>query len=107
MSLENKVLTYAAILTYASPIWACAAKRYFQQIDSSQNIILRQISGARWFMRNEDIRHALKIPPIKEFIKNIANSFFENLTNVDNSAIHELELYTPDLNTRMPKAILL
>ncbi|GBN39893.1 hypothetical protein AVEN_27389-1 [Araneus ventricosus] len=107
MSLENNTAILRPVLTYASPIWGYAAKSYFQQSDSSQNIILRQISRARWFMRNEDIRHAFKIPPIKEFIKNIAKSFFGNLTNIDNSAIQDLEFYTPDLNTRRPRAILL
>ncbi|GBN98671.1 putative RNA-directed DNA polymerase from transposon X-element [Araneus ventricosus] len=111
MNLENKVLIYTAILrpvlTYASPTWAYASKNYFKYIDSCQNIILRQISKARWFMRNEDIRQALNIPPIKEFIKNLSINFFNNLENIDNSAIQELDAYTPNPNTRRPRAILL
>ncbi|GBN04688.1 RNA-directed DNA polymerase from mobile element jockey [Araneus ventricosus] len=67
MNLESKVLIYTAILrpvlTYASLTWAYTCKSYFKHIDSCQNIVLRQISKARWFMRNEDIRHVLNIPP--------------------------------------------
>ncbi|GBO42316.1 RNA-directed DNA polymerase from mobile element jockey [Araneus ventricosus] len=111
MTRENKVLIYTAILrpvlTYACPIWAYAAKSNFIHIDRCQNIILRQITKARWYMRNEDIRHVLNIPPIKEFIKSISEKFFQNLEQIDNAAIKEMDIYTPTPNTRRPRAILL
>ncbi|GBN65218.1 hypothetical protein AVEN_213057-1 [Araneus ventricosus] len=97
MSKENKVLIYTAVLrpvlTYASPIWAYAAKSNFNIMDRCQNIILRQIAKARWLMRNEDIWHALNIPPpIKEFIKSISENCFNSLELIGNEAIKEIVL---------------
>ncbi|GFW92799.1 hypothetical protein TNCV_1735921 [Trichonephila clavipes] len=42
-------------LTYATPIWAHAARSHINQIEASQSIILLQILNARWFMRNPDL----------------------------------------------------
>ncbi|GFT24017.1 hypothetical protein TNCV_2062971 [Trichonephila clavipes] len=47
---------------YAAAIWAHAARSHINQIEASQSIILRQILNARWFMRNNDLRTAIKIP---------------------------------------------
>ncbi|GFY24046.1 RNA-directed DNA polymerase from mobile element jockey [Trichonephila clavipes] len=67
----NKMLIYTLILkrllTYASPIWAHAARTNINLIESSQNAILRQILDAHWYMRNEDIRelHVISRPSDK------------------------------------------
>ncbi|GFX35375.1 RNA-directed DNA polymerase from mobile element jockey [Trichonephila clavipes] len=63
LNRHNKMLIYTLILkpllTYASPIWAHAARTNINLIEISQNVILRQILDAHWYMRNADIRSAL------------------------------------------------
>ncbi|GBM45420.1 hypothetical protein AVEN_56263-1 [Araneus ventricosus] len=101
------MLIYTAILrpvlTYVSPVWSYAADSYFNQIDRCQNIILRQISKATWFMRNEDIRKALEIPHIEEFIKNLAEKFFDSRLLMGSSDSSSSCMYT---NPVLPQFIL-
>ncbi|GBO10647.1 RNA-directed DNA polymerase from mobile element jockey [Araneus ventricosus] len=111
LSRKNKVLIYTSILrpvlTYASSVWAYAAKTHFNRIGRSQNKLLRQITRARWFMRNEDIRNALNISTLKEYIKKLAINFFNSLNEIDNTSIHEIDFYAPDINIRRPRLILI
>ncbi|GFV42890.1 hypothetical protein TNCV_2593381 [Trichonephila clavipes] len=61
-------------LIYACPIWGHAAHFNIKQIEIAQNLILRTITKADWYIRNEDIRSALNLktlnPPIGQ------NGFF-------------------------------
>ncbi|GBN61919.1 putative RNA-directed DNA polymerase from transposon X-element [Araneus ventricosus] len=56
LSLKNKLLLYKTILrpvmSYVSPVWGAAAKTHTQKLESTQNIIARQIADAHWFVRN-------------------------------------------------------
>ncbi|GFV05192.1 probable RNA-directed DNA polymerase from transposon X-element [Trichonephila clavipes] len=65
LSIENKVLLYTAvmrpILAYASPVWGYAAKININILDTLQNSLIRMIVKSTRYMRNDDIRNALKI----------------------------------------------
>ncbi|GFT62926.1 RNA-directed DNA polymerase from mobile element jockey [Trichonephila clavipes] len=65
LSIENKVLLYTAvmrpILSYASPVWGYAAKTNINILDTLQNSLIRMIVKATRYMRNDDVRNALKI----------------------------------------------
>ncbi|GFX22207.1 RNA-directed DNA polymerase from mobile element jockey [Trichonephila clavipes] len=79
LSIENKVLLYTAvmrpILAYACPVWGYAAKTNINILDTLQNSLIRMIVKAIRYMRNNDIRNALKIKSFKSHIQNIAINF--------------------------------
>ncbi|GFX66533.1 hypothetical protein TNCV_3495931 [Trichonephila clavipes] len=53
-------------LIYACPIRGHAAHSNINQIEIAQNLILRTITKADWYIRNADIRSALNIKNLKE-----------------------------------------
>ncbi|GFX13810.1 RNA-directed DNA polymerase from mobile element jockey [Trichonephila clavipes] len=75
LNRRNKLLIYTLILkpllTYASPIWAHAARTNINLIESTQHVILRQILDAHWYMRNADIRTECNIPTIRQTIRKL------------------------------------
>jgi len=70
ISLANKRLLYVAILrpiwTYASPIWDCAADSNLRILQRFQNLVLRRITGAPWYVTNEQLHNDLEIATVKE-----------------------------------------
>ncbi|GFX75394.1 RNA-directed DNA polymerase from mobile element jockey [Trichonephila clavipes] len=94
------------LLTYASPIWAHAARTNINRIESSQNAILRQILDAHWYMRNADIRTSCKIRTIRQSIRKIAINFFSNIDGHDNPTIQAMSTYPTYPFIRRPTDIL-
>ncbi|GFY30352.1 RNA-directed DNA polymerase from mobile element jockey [Trichonephila clavipes] len=78
------------LLTYASPTWAHAARTNTDLIESTQNVILRQILDAHWYMRNAAIRTACNIPTIRQTIRKLAINFFSNVDGHDNPSLSKL-----------------
>ncbi|GFV13955.1 uncharacterized protein TNCV_524321 [Trichonephila clavipes] len=111
LSIENKVLFYTAvmrpILAYASPVWGYAAKTNINILDTMQNSLIRMIVKATRYMRNDDIRIALKINSFKSHIQKIAINFFNDLQATNNFNMQNLSQYTPNDNTKRPRRILL
>ncbi|GFV07282.1 RNA-directed DNA polymerase from mobile element jockey [Trichonephila clavipes] len=110
LNRHNKMLIYTLILkpllTYASPIWAHAARTNINLIESSQNAILRQILDAHWYMGNADIRTSCNIPTIRQTIRKIAISFFSNIDGHDNPTIQAISTYPTYPFIRRPRDIL-
>ncbi|GFV66690.1 RNA-directed DNA polymerase from mobile element jockey [Trichonephila clavipes] len=110
LNRHNKMLIYTLILkpllTYASPIWAHAARTNINLIERSQNAILRQILDAHWYMRNADIRTSCNIPTIRQSIRKIAINFFSNIDGHDNPTIHAISTYPTYPFIRRPRDIL-
>ncbi|GFS97291.1 RNA-directed DNA polymerase from mobile element jockey [Trichonephila clavipes] len=110
LNRHNKMLIYTLILkpllTYASPIWAHAARTNINLIESSQNTILRIILDAHWYMRNEGIRKSCNIPTIRQSIRNIAINFFSNIDGHDNPTIKAISKYPTYPFIRRPRDIL-
>ncbi|GFU26124.1 uncharacterized protein TNCV_5105741 [Trichonephila clavipes] len=111
LSIENKVLLYTTamrpILAYASPVWGCAAKTNINILDTLQNSLIRMIVKATRYMRNDDIRKALKITSFKAHIQKIAINFFDNLPATNNYNMQNLIPYIPNDNSKRPRRILL
>ncbi|GBM91126.1 putative RNA-directed DNA polymerase from transposon X-element [Araneus ventricosus] len=111
MNRKYKLLLYTAILrpiiTYGCPIWGAAANSNIRMLEILENNIIRLICKAGWYMRNVDIRNAIKLISLKEFIKKISAKFYHNLDNIDNEAIQQLEHYSPDPKSKRPRKILL
>ncbi|GFU56677.1 probable RNA-directed DNA polymerase from transposon X-element [Trichonephila clavipes] len=111
LSRENKVLLYTAvmrpIIAYASPVWGYAAKTNINILDTLQNSLIRMIVKATRYMRNDDIRKALKITSFKTHIQNLAVNFFNDLPATNNLNMLNLTSYIPDDNSKRPRRILL
>ncbi|GFW36262.1 RNA-directed DNA polymerase from mobile element jockey [Trichonephila clavipes] len=111
LSLKNRMLIYTSIirsvLLYACPVWGHAARGNINILEQSQNVIIRQITNSPWFIRNADLRFALRLKTIKKTIKKIAEKFFNNLESIDNRTLRKIEIYTPDPQFNRPRNILL
>ncbi|GFV44243.1 uncharacterized protein TNCV_754511 [Trichonephila clavipes] len=93
------------ILAYASPVWGYAAKTNIHIIDTLQNSLMRMIVNATRYMRNDDIRNAIKINSFKSHIQKIAINFFNYLQATNNFNMQNLSQYTPNDNTKRPRRI--
>lgn len=73
LKLEYKLLLYKAILKpiwhYGCQLWQTASASQVESIERTQNKILRQISGAPWYMKNKNILKDLRISSVKSEIE--------------------------------------
>ncbi|PNF38441.1 hypothetical protein B7P43_G04015 [Cryptotermes secundus] len=73
LSLDNKVLLYKTIIkriwVYGVEIWGCASKTNISIIQRCQSKILRMITNAQWYVSNITLHEDLKVPLLKEVIK--------------------------------------
>ncbi|GBM51926.1 RNA-directed DNA polymerase from mobile element jockey [Araneus ventricosus] len=112
LSIQNKLLIYQAylrpILTYASPVWAFTAKSNFNIIQVLENKTIRMIMQADWYIRNVDIRKSTNIPSLKNFIIKLSDKFYNNLSQIDNTAISKIPSYdsSHEKFRKRPRAIL-
>ncbi|GFT76887.1 uncharacterized protein TNCV_1817801 [Trichonephila clavipes] len=95
------------IIAYSSPVWGYAANTNIHILDTMQNSLIGMIVKATRYMRNNDIRKALKITSFKSHIQKIAINFFNDLPEINNSNMHNLIPYIPNDNTKRPRRILL
>ncbi|GBN91349.1 RNA-directed DNA polymerase from mobile element jockey [Araneus ventricosus] len=97
LNFSNKVLIYLAylrpILAYASPIWACTAKSNLRSIQVLENKTPRMIANARWYHRNIDIRNALNVPSLQQFIQKLAKNFYGKLPDINNPELANIPVY--------------
>ncbi|GFS89342.1 RNA-directed DNA polymerase from mobile element jockey [Trichonephila clavipes] len=111
LSLKNRMLIYTSIirsvLLYACPVWGHAARGNINILEQSQNVIIRQLTNSPWFVRNADLRFALRLKTIKATIRKIAEKFFNNLESIDNRTLRKIEIYTHDPQFNRPRNILL
>ncbi|CAD6232618.1 GSCOCG00006977001-RA-CDS, partial [Cotesia congregata] len=68
LSIKNKLILYKSmikpILLYAAPIWSSASNININKIKTIENKILRMISNARLYERNDSIKSRLNIDEI-------------------------------------------
>ncbi|GFV19825.1 RNA-directed DNA polymerase from mobile element jockey [Trichonephila clavipes] len=98
LSLENKVNLYKQVLrpiiTYASPVWGAAAATNMKKIQVIQNKILRLITNAPWYVRNDVIHYDLHMEPISSYITKLARNVFRSIENHDNPIIQAQTMLT-------------
>jgi len=79
----NKQLLYITVLrpvwSYNAPIWGCAADSNLLIVQRLQNLILRKITGAPWFIKNHSLHQDLDTPTIKEVVGKLAYSYERRL----------------------------
>ncbi|GFV25436.1 probable RNA-directed DNA polymerase from transposon X-element [Trichonephila clavipes] len=98
LSLENKVILYKQILrpvlTYGSPVWGAAATTHMKKIQVIQNKILRVMTNAPWYVRNDVIHNDLHMKPITNYITKLSRNVFKSIESHDNPIIKAQTLFT-------------
>jgi hypothetical protein len=113
LSLKTKITLYKSnlkpLLSYASPVWLMAAKKHLMKIQSTENIIIRKLVSAPWYIRNRDLRKDLHICPILNELKANLISFKKSLSRTENCLIENLWSDAPSatLKHRTPNSAFL
>lgn len=88
LSLDYKVLLYNSVLkpiwTYGSQLWGNASNSNIDIIQRAQSKILRTITGAPWYVRNENIQRDLNIPSVRDEIAKIMEKYNSKLSTHPN-----------------------
>lgn len=96
LSLNNKRLLYVTILrptwSYGIEIRGCATKSNLLVLQRFQNKVMRKMTGARWYIRNEDLHHDLNLETVVEVAKRTAHSYEKRLHNHPNPEAIEVLL---------------
>lgn len=89
LSLDNKILLYKQvlrpILSYGCQLWGCTARSNLATVQRAQNIVLRRMTGAPWFVRNSDISEDLGICDLSTMIRDTAIRYEQRLLSHPNS----------------------
>ncbi|GBM62161.1 RNA-directed DNA polymerase from mobile element jockey [Araneus ventricosus] len=89
LSLNNKIPLYKqvlrTVLTYAAQIWSLSTKTHREKIQTLQNKILRMMTNAPWFVRNEVLHNDLQI---ENHVKNISRKSFSKIADHPNPLIN-------------------
>ncbi|GFS66597.1 RNA-directed DNA polymerase from mobile element jockey [Trichonephila clavipes] len=101
LSLENKIILYKQILhsviTYGSPVWGAAATTHMKKIQVIQNKILRFMTNAPWYVRNDVIHNDLHMEPISNYITKLSRNVFKSIESHDYPIIKAHTLFTADV----------
>ncbi|TLO84139.1 hypothetical protein FEG28_18965, partial [Acinetobacter baumannii] len=91
MSLRNKVTLYKTcirpVMTYASVVFAHAARTHIDTLQSLQSRFCRLAVGAPWFVRNVDLHDDLGLESIRKYMKSASERYFDKAMRHDNRLI--------------------
>lgn len=94
LDLYSKKLVYQAIIrpiwTYGVQLWGCTKKSNRLIIQRCQNKILRLITGAEWYQRNDRLHADLEVKTIDEAIQEAAENHEARLHKHINSEALQL-----------------
>lgn len=94
LSADNKLLIYNVVLkpiwTYGIPLWGSASKSNVMYIQRVQNNILRTITSAPWFSRNDEIHKYLGVPTVQAEIQNFKKKYADRLSVHPNTLASDL-----------------
>lgn len=109
LSIYYKTLIYNQVLKpawcYGIQLFGCAKQIHLNIIQKFQNKVLRNIVNAPWCIRNSDLHRDLKIPLVKDEIRNYARKHRERLSqhvNVEASQILRNQRTTRRLRRVIP-----
>ena len=101
LSIRNKLLLYRTIIrptmSYASVAWSYQpSKSQFHRLEVIQTKTLRQVFKAPWFVRNAQLLREASLPPLKEFLHEIALRSFRKAEEHPNPLVREAVDYEFD-----------
>jgi len=83
------------LITYAYPVWGNCSATHLKKIQIFQNKVLRIITNAPWFIRNENIHKDLQIVKIEDLIRTLSKKFHTSLLNSTGSLHYNLHIHPP------------
>lgn len=93
--IQNKILLYKMILkpvwTYGIELWGCAKPSNINIIQRFQSKTLRKMVGAPYYVSNQTIHEDLRIPFVKEEIKNRPKNYQRRIPGHENQLICNLQ----------------
>lgn len=102
---ENKLLLYKVIFkpiwTYGIQLWGMAAKSHISKLEALQHIILRTVVNAPWYIRNDQLRHDLKMTTVTEEISTYTTRYRQKMEKHPNQSIEEI--YSTEIPRRLKK----
>lgn len=88
LKLEYKVMMYNSLIKpiwmYGIQLWGSAKYSNIELIQRAQSKILRKITGAPWYIRNENLHNDLQVPLVREVFSNVKQKYLQKLTNHPN-----------------------
>lgn len=88
LSLQCKVTLYKCIIkpiwTYGMELWGTASNSNIEILERFQSKVLRSITKAPWYIRNEEIRKDLNISTVKKAISDKSQQYYNRLQNHPN-----------------------
>lgn len=101
LSLNNKLTVYKAVLKpiwlYGIQLWGSAAKSNIAIIQRFQSKVLRVITGAPWYVSNENLHRDLNMPTVEEEVQRYNTSYANRLQAHPNALA--TQLLEPSRNT--------
>ena len=100
LGLKNGVLIYKMlirpIITYAPAIWGNMHETHMKKLERVQNRVLRLITNAPRFTKNDVIRRDLNIETIKDYSIKLTKNFYDSCSHSDYELIRALGTYLYD-----------
>ncbi|BES98862.1 unnamed protein product [Nesidiocoris tenuis] len=106
MTIGNKLLLYNQVLkpvwSYGAQLWGCTAPTNRQIIQRFQNSVLRCITDAPWYFRNDALHRELNVDSVDQVIKQRASAHLTRLRDHLNEEAVKL-LDVEDLTRRLKR----
>jgi hypothetical protein len=101
LSLENKLLVYKVILTpvwtYGIQIWGKASNSNIEILERFQAKALRIITNTPWYVPNAMIQRDLRLPSVKQEVRNFSAKYHKRLATHPNSLATALLIKPPGI----------
>lgn len=92
--LKGKMVIYTSILrpilTYAALAWVTAANTHKKTFATLQNGTLRTITGAPWFVRNDQLHNDLQIPRMTDHLLHLARAMWGRAATSEHPIVRHL-----------------
>ncbi|GBP31070.1 RNA-directed DNA polymerase from mobile element jockey [Eumeta japonica] len=103
---SNIQVLHTPRLTYAAPAWyALCSGLQRQRLQAQQNIALRLIAGAGWYVKNDVIARDLGVETIEEFVRMLTRRAFNRADAGPHPSLHNLapHLDRPTRGYQLPR----
>lgn len=80
-------------MLYAAPVWSSVSDTNFYHLQVLQNRYLRRIALAPWFIRTQHLHEELNVPMIRDYVRTLAETFYQQVEIHPCRSVVELTTY--------------